>query len=302
MKAHTFAFPLVAFMASALAQSGSPVLRGSPGHTEGRVAARASVGVPVDVRNVVWSGSELEVAPVELATPIVLRITDVRPHGDALRYDLVVYGLDPGEYDLADFVRRSDGSATLELEPVPFTVASILPPGQVEPNPLQAGEAPVVGGYTRLLWIAGGLWCLGLAAILFVGRRRRAHAAAARRPASLADRLRPLVEQALAGRLSREDRAALELTLIAAWRQRLDLGRLGTAEALAKLKRHDEAGPLLRSLEHWLHRPDGPGGPDRARAGDVDLARLLEPYRNLPAEAFRAPVPPPATHAVRTGS
>lgn len=258
----------------------------SPGYTESLEVAKsgqATVGVPVEIAGVVWPGSELEVTPVELATPVVVRITDVYPHGDALRYDLTVYGLDPGEYDLTDFVRRVDGSSTDELEPLPFEVLSILPPGQVEPNPLHAEDPPVVGGYTRTLWIAGIVWVLGLIVILSLGRRRRAADERRARPASLADRLQPLVEDALAGRLSREDRAALELTLIAVWRKRLGLDGLGTAQALSQMKQHDEAGPLLRKLEEWLHRPATSGAHD-----EPDLTSLLAPYKNLPADAFAA--------------
>ena len=43
------------------------------------------------------------------------------------------------------------------------------------------------------------------------------------------------------------------------------------AELHQQLKAHDEAGPLLRGLEDWLHRP-----PDTAT---VDIPTLLEPYR-----------------------
>ena len=41
--------------------------------------------------------------------------------------------------------------------------------------------------------------------------------------------------------------------------------------------RHPEAGPLLQQLESWLHRP---GPADR-----VDVAGLLKPYQDVPAEA-----------------
>jgi hypothetical protein len=43
------------------------------------------------------------------------------------------------------------------------------------------------------------------------------------------------------------------------------------AELHHQLKEHDEAGPLLRGLEDWLHRPPG--------TTTVDIPALLEPYR-----------------------
>src|SRR5262249_44397110 len=100
-------------------------------------------------------------------------------------------------------------------------------------------------------------------------------------PLSLADRLRPLVEGAIAGKLSQPELASLERTLIAFWRHRLNLDQADPAESIQSLRQHAEAGPLLEQLETWLHRP----GPHDY----VDPVRLLEPYKNMPAEELPAP-------------
>ena len=56
------------------------------------------------------------------------------------------------------------------------------------------------------------------------------------------------------------------------WRERLDLPEDGDlAELHHQLKAHDEAGPLVRGLEDWLHRPPG--------TAMVDIPALVEPYR-----------------------
>ena len=78
------------------------------------------------------------------------------------------------------------------------------------------------------------------------------------------------------GSLSRGERAQLELGLVAYWRKKLGLEARAPEEALTILYDHEQAGPLLRSLEDWLHRPNPPE--------DVDLQALLEPYRDLPAD------------------
>jgi hypothetical protein len=96
-------------------------------------------------------------------------------------------------------------------------------------------------------------------------------------PLTLADRLRPLVEDARTGELSTERRAELERLLLAHWRERRDLAGVDAADAVIRLRRDEEAGPLLRQLEEWLHRPGGSG------AHEVDVAALLEPYRAAPA-------------------
>jgi hypothetical protein len=94
----------------------------------------------------------------------------------------------------------------------------------------------------------------------------------------MADRLRPLVDAAMAGSLGDRQKAELERLLIGYWRKRLGLERAEPSRIMAVLREHDEAGPLLRRLEDWLHRPPGES------SGPADVAALLEPYRSIPAE------------------
>jgi len=237
-----------------------------------------TVGEPAELLGVVLPGSELQVKASDFSVPLVLRILDVWPHGDALRYDFSYYGLEPGTHDLAHYLERVDGSSTEDLPELPVEVRSILPSGQIEPAALGGAKVPDVGGYERSLWIGGILWLVGLVAILAYGRRRQAADHAQREPQSLADRLRPLVSDALQGTLPAERRAELELMLIAYWRDKLGLAETSSAKALAQLKAHAEAGPLLRGLEDWLHRPTPPE--------DVDVAALLAPYEKERADAI----------------
>jgi hypothetical protein len=240
---------------------------------------RSTVGMPATIEELVLPGSELEDAPSSSAAPIVLRILSVSPHGTAFRYDLEYQGLDPGEHDLADYLQRKDGSELGLLPPIPVTIESLLPPGQVLPHRPDKGRVPSFGGYRAALVAAGAVWVAGLVAILLVGRRKRADAAAdAPAPRSLAERLRPLVERAMRGTLTRSERAQLELSLVAYWRERLGLDAERPEKALAALYAHEQAGALLRSLEEWLHRPSPPV--------DVDVHALLEPYRDVRDDAL----------------
>ncbi|CAN5917066.1 hypothetical protein BH23PLA1_BH23PLA1_36970 [soil metagenome] len=247
-----------------------------------------SVGVPARINQLVLPGTELEAMPLEdRALPIVLRIAEVFPHGDAFRYDLIYYGLEPGAFDLRDYLLRKDGSSTADLPPIPVTVHSILPPGQIEPNRLEPEGSPFLGGYRAFLIALGVVWTLGVLVFLWKGQQKQIQARAieAAKPMTLADRLRPLVEQALAGALDKGKQAELERLLIGYWRRRLGLEATEPAEMIAILRRHEEAGPLLLSLEDWLHRPNP--------RQDVDIPRLLDPYRNLPADALQ-PEPEPS--------
>lgn len=237
---------------------------------------QTSVGLPSRVLQLVLPGTELEALPIDSNSPIVLRVLATWPHGSEFRYDLEFYGLDPGEYDLARWLRRKDGTSSAELPAVPVRVVAKLGPEELRPNALEVGALPRVGGYRTLLIVAGALWVLGLVAILLVGRRRRAAVLERARPRTLAEELRPLVEAALAGRLDRAERAALELRLFEHWRRKLRLEGRSPLDSVVELRAHPEAGELLRKLEDWLHRPDPPA--------DVDLRALLAPYEAVTLE------------------
>jgi hypothetical protein len=252
----------------------------------GRADEKASgsaptVGMPAKIEQLVLPGSELEAKPlVDRQSKLVLRIAETYPHGTAFRYNLSYYGLEPGEYDLRDFLRRKDGGSTADLPKIPVKVLAILPPGQIEPNRLEATPTGFRAGYRTWMTLGVIAWVAGFLAIIFVGRRkaRPSEVVGSGSGPTLADRLQPLVERAMAGTLGRGEHAELERTLIDYWRRRLGFQALSPADAIAAIRKDDQAGPLILQLEDWLHRPDS--------QGEVDIAALLEPYRHLPAEAL----------------
>jgi hypothetical protein len=157
-------------------------------------------------------------------------------------------------------------------------VRSILPPdhkgvlNSYVPRPF-----PWFGGYRMMLGGLAVLWVLGLLAFIWFGRRKRTEAAveAVVPPPSYAERMRPFVEAAAAGKLTISGQAELERLMTGYWREKLNLPEQRMADVLAGLKRHPEAGSLLLALERWLHRPGG--------ASAAEITGLLEPYRHLPA-------------------
>lgn len=248
-----------------------------PETSSAEVARVTTVGMAGKIDQLVLPGTELESLHAEdRGVPLVLRIAKAWPHGSAFRYDLVYYGLEPGKHDLAKYLRRKDGSSTADLPEIEVEVRPVLPPGQVEPQPLPSRGTPSLGGYRAFLQVGVALWFAGLFMILLVGRRiRRDRDANESKPRSIADRLRPLVDGAIKGAVSTGQLAELERTLIAYWRRRLGLHDLKSADLFAQLRRHEEAGPLLEQLERWLHHP--------ASQVPVDVTSLLRPYRDLPA-------------------
>jgi len=249
-----------------------------PANAPTKTAKReSSVGLPVKIEQLVLPGTELEAKPIsDRDAKVVLRIVSAYPHGTAFRYDQEYYGLEPGQYDLRDYLKRKDASATDDLPPIPVKIVSVLPAGQILPGELQPVSPPWVGGYILLLALGSVVWIAGLFALIFVGRKRRhAEVRVAEHQLTLAERLQPLVESAVAGRLTLDQQAALERLLLGYWSERLGLADVDPAEAMQRLRSHPEAGQLLRQVEAWLHQPGG--------ARDVNLAQMLAPYRGAAA-------------------
>lgn len=243
---------------------------------QGHAGRKATVGMRAVLQQVVLPGSELVPAPSDSKSPVLVRVLGTWPHGDGHRYDLEWTGLEAGRFDLVRWLVRKDGTPADGLPPLEVEVDSLLPPGQVEPADLAPTAPERLGGYRTLQIAAGVLWAAGLLAILFVGRRFRRTRAAVSAPPTLADRLRPLVERVVAGGADVAAQAELERLLLAFWRERLDLREHKAGDAIAVIRRHPEAGALLRQIEAWLHQPLPPAG--------IDPATLLAPYRTAAAD------------------
>lgn len=241
---------------------------------ERRPIASAPVGFPSQVKQVLIPGTELVARPVDSReAKLVVRVLESFAHGDSYRYDLEFTGLEPGLQNLCQALVRADGSSTENLSPIYVEISSQLPPGQVKPHELQPAAPRVIGWYTGAMIAAAGLWLLGLFAILFWGRAKERTLAHRQGSRSVADRLRPFLEQAARGELAQEDRAALERVLLAFWRKKLRLDNLPPAQLFAQLKQHPEAAALLVQMEQWLHAP--------AAEQAVDWQALLAPYRSM---------------------
>ena len=238
----------------------------------------ATVGMRATIEQLVLTGTELVAAPSKHGAPLVLRVLATWPHGDHFRYDLEWSGLEAGTHDLALYLARKDGSSTAGIGPIPVTVTSVLPKGKLEPGDLAPVAPRRLDGYRTDQIVFAALWVVVLLLILFVGRRRRQKAAPPVAKPTLADRLRPLVEAVASGRADDATKAELERVLLACWRSRLGLREAKAADAIAAIRRHPEAGALLRQIEAWLHVPVPPA--------TMDLGALLAPYRAMTAEGL----------------
>ncbi|MCK5945317.1 MAG: hypothetical protein KAI24_25230, partial [Planctomycetes bacterium] len=159
----------------------------------------ATVGMRAYIEQVVLEGSELIAAPTSIQAPLLVRILQTWPHGDHLRYDFEWVGFEEGTFDLTDYLVRKDGSSTDGLPAVEVEVVSVLPGDVFEPNELEPTPGERLDGYSTLQVAVTAIWVAGLLAILFVGRKFRKKQAPPPPKPTLADRLRPLVEQVAAG-------------------------------------------------------------------------------------------------------
>lgn len=240
--------------------------------------ASATVGAPRVIEDIILPGTELIAKPIEGNPAMIVQVIDSIPHGDSFRYTIRFSGLEPGPYDLAQWLVRKDDSATDDLPAVPVEIESLLPAGQITPNELPKGWLPRMGGYKVVMSVAAGLWSLILLALIF-GKRRKEKSVEESGPPlrSLADLLKERLEAAFDNKVAPQQYAELERMLFSMWRKRLGYESMPLQEAMAKIKANEKAGPLMVQLENWMHRPE-------ENQQDVDLAILLEPYRNLPVD------------------
>lgn len=213
--------------------------------------------------------------PMDDRTPLILRLDGVKPaENGRFTYSFHYISFEPGSYRLADYLMHPDGSPATDLGETPIEIKSILPPSfQGELNPFSAKPFPKLGGYRMVLGGLAVLWLCGLPALIWLGRKKKA--ALVEEPVvpapSYAERIRPFVEAAASGTLTASGQAELERLLTGYWREKVAGPEQRMSESLAALKRHPEAGSLLKALERWLHQPGG--------ASKSEIEGLLEPYR-----------------------
>ena len=243
-------------------ESGSPAA--SPRQT--------TVGIPLEILGVVIPGDELRARGVTDQSPALARVVQIYPHGTDQRYDLEFRALEPGRFNVLDYLETSTGQSVEHLEPVWVDVLPLLSAEQLRPHPLRPGETPSLGGYPLLLGLAAVIWLIVLFELIrrnfFANRLAEAEEDCM---VSLPDELKSLIEQILRSNSSpQKDFARLEALLLAYWRERLDLEKLDAHQAIRQLHQHPEAGQVLRQVEDWLHRPNRPE--------EISWEDLLRPY------------------------
>jgi hypothetical protein len=247
-----------------------PVVAGETSSRPIGIEGRATAVLP---------GKEYRPRPLDDRTELILRIESLGPLTNGqCRYEFSYIALEHGSYNLTDYLMRPDGTRPDELGLIPIQVRSTLPEdhdGQLSayaPRPF-----PWIGGYRMFLGMLGVAWAGGIVGLALAFRKKRVPVVVPIVPGqpSFADRLRPLVEAAAAGKLGPDGQAQLERLMMGYWREKLRLPEMSMSDALLRLKADVQAGELLRALERWLHR--------RGSVPLSEVAAVLEPYRAVPA-------------------
>ncbi|MCH2178903.1 MAG: hypothetical protein MK106_08870 [Mariniblastus sp.] len=245
------------------------------------VLENPSVGYPARLVGIVLPAPRVIAQAIEAREQqLVVRILDTYAHGTDFRYDIEFYGLEPGTFDLADYLTREDSGTAEHLPQIPVTIVSNQSTnGFPTPTPLEPRRAAFYHFYKTVLMVGGILWVTGLVALIFVGRKRKKRQTASASPKSVAERLRPLVEQAAAGTIDEKGKAELERTLEVFWRRKLNLNDLSASDLRKTLREHPQAQEMLKQFDLWLYRP--------GEAGNVDIDELLSPYQSLPMDELQ---------------
>ena len=235
-----------------------------------------TIAFPCKIEQIVIPGSVVEAKPIrDRDQPVIVRILETFPHGTDFRYDVEFQILEPGQFDLADFLQRKDRSDQQPIRSIPVQANSLLAKETIEPNQLVPRPSRFSNYYLPGLVVGAALWLAGLLMILFYGRGKTKRPSREHKVPTFAERLEPLVTAAVSGEITTQQQAELERLLSSFWSRKLRLNHLPAASLREQLRNHPEASKLLQQIDQWLHRPQ------EVDSAEVDVAGLLEPYQSL---------------------
>ena len=229
--------------------------------------------------------------------PISIRL--IRSSRDGTSYHAKFVGTVEGTYDLREHLEHVDGSSPSGLSNMLVHIYSTLP-NDHRSDLFETGafKPSLFGGYRLSMWLLGLAW-IGIPIFIFVRRAMRKEPVRNLEPIvaapTLAEQLYPLVEAAASRSLTIREKGRLELLLYHHWRERAELKSTDMAMVIRQLRSHPEAGPLIGTLERWLHESDTLH--DQQDRSPEAIVELLRPYRGQPA--LREPSIPEAELASR---
>ena len=218
-------------------------------HTQGQ---ETPLGFPIKLTDVYIKGKKIEPIPRnDHSSSLVIRILQTKSASEGYRYDLEVYGLDPGSHLLKDYLHYiHDQSPVTDLK-TELKITTIHPLDSI-PSPKEISHTPPepLGGYRTLIIVAGVIWSLIFLSIIFYRKKQPTSKQEIIIEKTLQERLSPLVTASAKGELSSEEQAHLERLIMGHWKQKLP------NHSFTQLRQHPDSSPLILKLEQWLHSPN----------------------------------------------
>ncbi len=220
-------------------------------------------------------GERLAAVSMDERAPALVRVEVLRETPDGYLYAIDFVALEPGEYDVMNYLRTAAGRPP-DAPPRMMTVERKLPDtfqGEIGIIPRRVGIPPA--WYKPTAWTFAVLWGLCLPALVFL-KRKKAPLQVASQPGapSLEERLKALLD-GVGDDESKEVWQKLEATLIHYLVEARNVSPAKAFDQLLELKRDGTAGPVIRQFERCLHAP---GGRRRAQLDRAlaECARVLE--------------------------
>lgn len=245
------------------------------------IAASAVLAAePVPAKRGVASSIEVTHAPGRLRArasdanaPILVRVESLADDRSRIEF----FPLRSGEFDLAPFIERTDGTpAAIISGTTVIQVTSQLPP-DAGTNIFESSRDPLslATRYRIALYAVIALWVL-VPLIVFVRARLRRPPAPVivpvEPPPTLLDRVRSTLAQG--DQLSTDQRAELELLLLRHMRaDRSSESAAAISQAVSELRTAPNTSQLVAHLERWLHAGDEAQRQDAMHAVTRYLAR-----------------------------
>ena len=214
---------------------------------------KGNVGMVKRVQ-VEFPGELLAAAKVDEKAAAMVRIISYEKTRNGFSYDLEFIGLEPGKYNLLDYMRTASRLDPVKLDPYPVEVGTNLNEDfNGELVDFQKDMKALKPWYKKTSYIVFIVWVLLLPVIIFAGRKKKkVEEVEEVKEKTLNEKICELLVS-LEGNSTKELWQKIEGLILKHWYEKKSLQGLPMHEAIMKLKADSEAGPFIVKLEKGLH-------------------------------------------------
>lgn len=191
------------------------------------------------------------------SAPLIVRIVRCEPAPDGFTYDLEYYGLEAGDYDLAEYLAFADKSANANIPSIPVAiVSSFAKTPELDMRKTEFRNIARTRLYSALWWGFVALWCVGLIAILAFRPAGESSSVAPAAELTAWEKLKQRIECGTTDELTIAEKAEIERLAYVVLCQR-EFAGMETSLAVQHLRQAPNARAAIQEFEQWLHVPNG---------------------------------------------